>query len=304
MNATRIIPERRALVASMVATALLSALGIVWGIAIGSQMILFDGIFGLVGVGTSALLLRASSLAGRAPSRHYHYGQHSATPLVIGIQGFILLGTFAYAAVEALATIRLGGSHFAPEVALPYGVVTAAASIAFAWWMRRTVRHSDLVRAESTAWLVGGLRGAGMAAGFALMMLLAGSVWDGAVPFIDPAMVLLTCVLFIRPPLQMVRSTIHELLEGAPDPAIQAPVREVIAGVQREFGMEEPVIRINKVGPKLYVEVDAHVDPLMTVKQEHNIRTILEQRLKALPYDIWLYMDLFPKQPAADAARA
>jgi len=296
--------ERKALIYSLVVTALLSVLGVAWGIAIGSQMILFDGIFGFVGVATSALLLQASALAGRAPSRHYHYGQHSATPLVIGIQGFVLLATFVYAAMEAFTSIRHGGSDFSAEVALPYGVVTTVASILFASWLRRRVRHSDLVRAESTAWLVGGLRGAGMVAGFALMLLLQGSPWGGAVPYIDPAMVLLTCVLFIRPPLQMVRSTIHELLEGAPGPEVQGPVREVISTVKREFKIDEPTIRINKVGPKLYVEVEAQVDPGMTVLQEHQIRTVLESRLKALPYDIWLYMDLFPQPQPADTSES
>jgi cation diffusion facilitator family transporter len=304
MTTSHPAPERGALVSSLAATALLSLLGIAWGIAIGSQMILFDGIFGLVGVGTSAMLLQASSLALRAPSRRYHYGQHSATPLVIGIQGFVLLATFAYAAMEALTSIRHGGSHFSAGVALPYGVVTAGASIVFAFWLRRRVRHSDLVAAESTAWLVAGWRGAGMVAGFALMLLLDGSAWDGMVPYIDPAMVLVTCVLFIRPPLQMVRTTIHELLEGAPAAEIQAPVREVITAVKREFNMSEPTIRINKLGPKLYVEVDAHVDPAMTVRQEHEIRTVLERRLKVLPYDIWLYMDLFPKSPEPAASPA
>ncbi len=296
--------EHRALVFSLLATVVLSALGILWGIAIGSQMILFDGIFGLIGVVTSSLLLRASSLAQRAPSRHFHYGQHSATPLVIGIQGFVLLATFGYAAVEAVATIRLGGSHFSAAIALPYGVVTAAASLAFAWWLRRQLTHSDLIHAESTAWLVGGLRGAGMVVGFACMLLLEGSAWDWAVPYLDPVMVLLTCVLFLRPPVNMVRSTIHELLEGAPDARIQAPVLEVIATVQRDFAIANPTIRINKVGPKLYVEVDAYVDPLMTVQREHEIRTVLEQRLRVLPFDVWLYMDLFPLPATPDTPAA
>jgi len=294
MTAIEQSPERRALISSLVATALLCALGIAWGVAIGSQMILFDGIFGLVGVVTSAMLLQASALARREPSRHYHYGQHSATPLVIGIQGFVLLGTFAYAAMEAFTSIRHGGSHFSAGVAVPYGVVTTVASILFAFWLRRRVRNSDLVNAESTAWLVAGLRGAGMVAGFTLMLLLEGSTWHGVVPYIDPVMVLLTCVLFIRPPLEMVRATIHELLEGAPDPGVQEPVREVIAAVKREHNMAEPTVRISKVGRKLYVEVEAQVDPGMTVLQEHQIRTVLESRLKTLPYDIWLYMDLVP----------
>jgi cation diffusion facilitator family transporter len=293
-------PERRALVISILATAMISVLGVLWGIAIGSQMVLFDGVFGLVGIITSALLLRASSLAGRKPSRHFPYGQHSATPLVIGIQGFILIATLGYGAVEGVNTIRLGGSHFSPGYAIPYGFIAATVSIGVALWLRRAVKHSDLVRAESTAWLIAGLRGAGMIVGFALMKFLRGTSWDAAVPYIDPAMVLLACVLLIRPPLQMVRSTIHELLEGAPDAAVQTPVLEVIGDVQREFEITEPIIRLLKVGSKLYVEVDAFVAPSVTVKQEHEMRTTLERKLKALPYEIWLNLDLLPRPESAD----
>lgn len=280
---------------SILVTAMLSALGVLWGIAIGSQMVLFDGVFGLVGIITSALLLRASLLSERKPSRHYPYGQHSATPLVIGIQGFVLLATLGYAAVEAVNTIRLGGSHFAPGSAIPYGVIAAVVSIGVALWLRRAVKQSDLVAAEATAWLIGGLRGVGMIVGFVLMQLLAGSSWASAVPYIDPAMVLLTCVLFVRPPWRMVRSTIHELLEGAPDSAVQAPVLEVIAEVQRQFHIADPIIRLHKVGSRLYVEVDAYVDPEVTVKREHEMRTTLERKLRELPYEIWLNVDLLPK---------
>ena len=139
-----------------------------------------------------------------------------------------------------------------------------------------------------------------MIVGFALMLILDGSSWDSVVPYIDPLMVLLTCVLFIRPPLRMVRSTIHELLEGAPDAAVQAPVLEVIASVQRQFNITEPIIRIHKVGSKLYVEVDAFVAPEVTVMQEHEMRTTLERKLKELPYKIWLNLDLLPRPGSPD----
>jgi predicted Co/Zn/Cd cation transporter (cation efflux family) len=296
-------PERHALIVSIFATAGISFLGILWGLAIGSQMILFDGFFGLIGIITSGLLLRASMLASRKPSRLFPYGQQSTTPLVIGIQGFVILATLAYAAVESAITIRNGGSHFSPMVAIPYGVISALVSIAIAWWLRRKVRDSELIKAESTAWMIGGLRGVGMIVGFAFMLLIDGSSWDAAVPFIDPAMVLLTCVIFIRPPLKMVSSTIHELLEGAPGPEVQSPVLEAIENVKNQFNLKDPVVRINKLGSKLYVEVDAYAAPEMTIAVEHEIRMRLEEKLQSLPYEIWLNMDLLPltKSPDPDS---
>jgi predicted Co/Zn/Cd cation transporter (cation efflux family) len=179
-------------------------------------------------------------------------------------------------------------------VAIPYGVIAAIVSIGIAWWLRRKVKNSELIKAESTAWMIGGLRGVGMIIGFAFMLLIDGSSWDSAVPFIDPAMVLLTCVIFIRPPFKMLRSTIHELLEGAAGSAVQSPVLEAIASIQSQFNLAEPIIRINKVGSKLYVEVDAYAAPEMTIAEEHEIRTLLEEKLKQLPYQIWLNLDLLP----------
>ncbi len=78
---------------SIAATAALDIVGVAWGIISGSQMIVPDGVHAVIGIATSALLLRASGLAVRGLSRSYPFGRESATPLVIGIQGFILLAT-------------------------------------------------------------------------------------------------------------------------------------------------------------------------------------------------------------------
>ena len=55
--------------------------------------------------------------------------------------------------------------------------------------------------------------------------------------------------------------TLVELLEGAPEPEIQLPVRQAVHRVRMQFGLDEPYLRMTKVGPKLYVEVDFLVIP-------------------------------------------
>ena len=96
--------ERRVLRVSIAAAALLSAVGVLWGIASGSQMILLDGIYALVGIAVSWLLLRAAGIAAREPTRRHPYGFEAVTPMVIGVQAFVLLGTLAYAASEAVCS--------------------------------------------------------------------------------------------------------------------------------------------------------------------------------------------------------
>ncbi len=286
--------ERQVLRRSITVTAVLGSLGIVWGIISGSQMILLDGVYAFIGIVVSWLLLRASAMAEQGPTRRYHYGREAVTPLVIGVQGFVLLATLLYALTEGVFTIRAGGSNVTPGPAVAYAVVTTIASIVFWRWLLRQAAHSDLLRAEATGWRVAALRGAGMSAGFAVLWILTDSSWDRAAPYVDPVMVVITCIAFLPAPLRMVRSTIVELLEGAPPPEIQRPVLDAVAAVFGDFDIEEPTVRMTKVGQKLYVEIDAAVRPDVTIGQEHEVREAVRIRLAHLPYDVWLNFELTP----------
>ncbi|WP_162942184.1 cation transporter [Desertimonas flava] len=286
--------ERSALRVSIVVTAALSILGIVWGITAGSQMILLDGAYGFIGIVLSWLLIRASSLAEQGPTTDFHYGRHAATPLVIGIQGLVLAATLAYAAVEGVYTLRAGGSDITPGWAILYGAIATAASLVTWRWLRRRAEHSDLLTAEAAAWGLGAMRGVGMVVGFTIMLLLLDSRWDGAAAYLDPAMVLITCVAFVRIPVRMVRDAVVELLEGSPSADVQARVHAAIDEVRRLFDIDQHEVRMTKVGPKLYVEVDARVRPDVTVFQEHEVRTAVRERLDQLPYEVWLNVELLP----------
>ncbi len=287
--------EQPVLYVSIVVTTVLSVVGVAWGVAVGSQMILLDGVYGVIGIVLSWLLLRASRLARQGPSRRFPYGREGATPLVIGIQGFVLAATLLYAAVEAVTTIRLGGSDFTPGWAIVYGVIAAVGSVATWLWIRSVAKGSDLLGAETTAWFVASMRGLGMVVGFSIMAALVGSRWDGAAPYVDPAMVLITCVAFMPAPVGMMRSMVIELLEGTPPDDVRAAVQHHVDGVEAAFDLEALTVRTTKVGPKLYVEIEGTVQPDVTVSQEHEVRQALLAGLDNLPYDIWLTVELAPR---------
>ncbi len=286
--------ESLALRRSIVVTAILGSMGVVWGITTGSQMILLDGVYAVIGIVISWLLLRASAMAAAGPTTRFPYGRQAVTPLVIGVQGSVLLATLLYALVEAAFTIRDGGSNVTPGPAMTYAAITTVASLVFWWWIRSNSRGSDLLVAETTGWRVAAFRGVGMSFGFALLWLLTDSSWDGAAPYIDPVMVIVTCMVFLGPPVRMVRTTVVELLEGAPPAEVQAPVLDIVREVFREFDIDEPVVRMTKVGKKLYVEIDAEVRPDATVADEHRVRTAVRDRLHRLPLDVWLNFELVP----------
>jgi predicted Co/Zn/Cd cation transporter (cation efflux family) len=285
---------RRTLRVTIAVTVVLGALGVTWGIAVGSQMILLDGVFALIEVALTALLLRAASLAVQGPTRNFPYGRESATPLVIGIYGFVLAGTLVYAAVQALATIRAGGSDVTAGWGIAFGVITAAGSLGTWIWLRSTADGSDLLATETAAWRVSAFRGLGIVVGFTLMALLVFADLDGAARHVDPVMVLITCVAFVPTPLRMIRTTVVELLEGNPAGSIREAVELRVDAVREEFGLDPLTSRVTKVGPKLYVEIEGEIDGHTTIDEEHRVRQRLFSALDELSYDIWLNVEFLP----------
>jgi predicted Co/Zn/Cd cation transporter (cation efflux family) len=283
------------LLVSMVVSAGCGALGVAWGIAAGSQMILLDGVYAFVGIALSALLVWASALARRGPTARFPFGLEAATPLAIAVQAFVLLATLLYAAVEAAYTIRHGGSDVTAGWGIAYGVVIAAVCVCTVMWLSPRVGHSDVLIAEAVAWRVAALRGGGMIAGFAVLALIDGSRWDDAAPHVDPAMVLITCVALLPVPVRMVKGTVVELLEGSPAPATTARVDEAVSAVRAEFALDEPTLYLSKVGPKLYLELSTTASPDVTISQEHDVRESLRRALSTLPYDVWLNVELLPR---------
>ena len=287
--------ERIPLVRSIAVTAGLGVLGVSWGLWVGSQMILLDGAYAIIGVAISLMLLAASRLAASEPGGHYPFGREGVTPLVIGVQGFVLLATLGYAAIEAVNVALDGGSDVEAGWATVYSVATAAISLGFWSWIRAQSPGSDLIQAEATAWRIGAFRSVGMVIGFAAIWFIDRRGFPDTAAYIDPAMVLVTCVVFAPAPLAMIRDTILELLEGEPPSRIRAPITDAASSICEQHGLTDPVLRMSKLGPKLYVEIEARAARDLTIETQHRIREELRTSLDTLPFDIWLNLDLRPR---------
>lgn len=65
-----------------------------------------------------------------------------------------------------------------------------------------------------------------------------------------------------------------------------------IGAVVDEFGLPQPLVRMAKVGPKPYVEIDIVVSADVTVGEEDRVRRAIRTRLADLPYDLWISVEL------------
>jgi predicted Co/Zn/Cd cation transporter (cation efflux family) len=285
--------EQRLLVQSMVLGGTFGVVGVVWGLAAGSQIILFDGVYASLAILLSWLSLRASQLVAAGATVRYPYGREALAPLVIAVQGMALLGTCLYAIVTSIQSILDGGSEVDAGSAALYGLITTVGALAVWFHLRRYAAQSELVGAETAQWAAGWLLSLGMLVAFGAVLLLEGTSYDAIARYVDPVLVLVVCVAFLPAPFRMVRTTVVELLEGAPPADVQAPVRAVVDEVTAEFGLREPVVRMSKLGTKLYLEVDYLVEAgRWDVSDADQVRHALRDRLARLPYTVWLNVDL------------
>lgn len=283
--------ERSALGLSIASGALLAALGIVIGIATGSPIVLFDGFYTFLGIGLSWMARRVSQLVANGPTTRYPFGREALTPLIIGLEGVALLATCIYAAFNSVLTITHGGSHIPSGWAVSYALVAIAIPAAIWWRLSRVARHSELVAAEATQWMAGGLLGSGMLVGFLFAHVIIGTTWSSVAHYVDPSLVIAASLLFLIPPIRMIRTTFFELVEGSPDMDLQGPAREAVDEVGAQFSLGEQHLRMTKIGRKFYVEIEFEVDPDWSVRQSDQVRRALARRLEQLPHDLWLTVE-------------
>ncbi len=270
---------------------MLGALAVGWGIVAESRVLLFDGVYVLLGILLSWLSLVASSAASAAPTRMFPFGKQAATPLVIAVQGAALLGTLLYAGFDAITLIRAGGSDVAPETVLAYGVISATCSLLVSLWLGRRA-SSDILAAEVAQWRAGALLSGVIAVGGAVALVLDGTSWSAAVAYADPVLVLLACVLLAPLPVRLLRSAALELLEAAPPAPVQAAIATAIADVRSRFGLPEPTVAATKLGRRLYVDVVFVVAGAWEVAVEDDVRRALIAPLSALGHEVWANVEL------------
>ncbi|GAA0478821.1 hypothetical protein Aca07nite_86290 [Actinoplanes capillaceus] len=286
--------EQFALRLSLVASAVLAVLGVGWGLVAGSQAILLDGVYTLIGMALTSLSLRAARLMDAGPTPRYPFGRESLAPLVVGMQGLVLLGTCVYAALDATRVILDGGvDQVSPGSMAAYGLLTAVAALAVHRYLRRSDPASDLLDAEARQWWAGALLSLVVLAGSVLALLFRDRLGSGPQRYLDPVLVLAACLLLAPQPIRMIRTMAVELLEGAADQRVQQAVSDRVDRVSAQFGLGRPTLRVGKIGRKLYVEADFLVEAgYWDIADEDRVRREIASQLADLPYDVWLNVEL------------
>ena len=279
--------DRRLLLLSVWASAGFALVSSVWGVLSGSSMIVFDGLSSFVSIGLSMLAVIALRTSRAGPDDRYPWGREVWEPVTVVVKAIALAALCVYAVVGGISDLLAGGREVSTGWALAYAIVATVSGAVVTVLMRRGGR-SDLVRAEAAEWFGDTLLSVGVLVGFVVAIVLISVGRPDLAAYVDPAMVVVVSLLFLRIPIRLVGGGMREILAMAPPEETRAALDEAVEAVRARFGIAEAFLRASKVGTRVDVEVDFVVgedSSVRTVADGDVVRQALHDRLAEIGHE-------------------
>jgi cation diffusion facilitator family transporter len=216
----------------------------------GSEAILLDGVFSLIGFLMALLTARVATLVRRPSDASFPFGYLALSPFLNTVKGLIVLTVCGFALVQAVGALFTGGRSVVVELAAVYGVLMTASCAALALVLHRLARlsGSPLVQADAQNSSADALLSGAVALGFAGALMLERTSYAAWTPYVDPVLVALVVVLALGLPVSMIQQGLRELLMMAPETRLVKRAEAAIVGAIEGEGIERTVVRVVRVG--------------------------------------------------------
>ncbi|MCP9626608.1 cation transporter [Rhodopseudomonas palustris] len=257
--------ERGVLRTSIAVTFIISSLGIGFGLISGSFSIAFDGVYALIDGGMSLLslvvvnLITSYALAGHSSRKlreRFSFGLWHLEPMVLGLNGTLLISAALYALVTAVGSLLRGGRDLEFGAALTYAVVTVIVCSAIAlveWRANRTIK-SEFIRLDVRGWIMSTGITAALLIAFLIGWAVQGTSWQWISPYIDPAVLAVVCALIIPLPISTVRQALADIFLITPSD-LKARLDTVAAAFVAKHGFVSYRAYAARVGRSKMIEL-------------------------------------------------
>ena len=292
--------EQSVLKTSIAMTGLVAMTGILFGIFSGSGAIIFDGIYSLTdAIMTSVSLLVANLITAQLSEKrqeqlvkHFTMGFWHLEPIVLGLNAILLTGSAFYALVTAIGTLLSGGHDLDFGLAIGYTAVVVLICIAMTVQNLRANRQiqSDLVALDAKGWMMAAALTGALLIAFIFGWLIRGTQFDWLVPYVDPAVLALVCLIVIPLPLPTIKQALADILLVTP-PALKQQVDEVAARVVEREGFIDYRAYVARVGRGRQIEIYFIVpanQPAQPLEHWDGLRDIIGKELGEESPDRWL----------------
>jgi cation diffusion facilitator family transporter len=244
------------------------------GWALGSKVLIADGMHSLLDLLTDIAVLIGFSMAGRPEDDTHLYGHHKFASLAKFFVGGILIVFSIALVISALLGLRSDALLPKPGMAAVVAVISLFVKEALFQWTRRVARriNSDLLLAN--AWHHRSDSISSLGVSLALVgIYLGGPSWA----FLDSAVTLVFGCYLVFEASRIFRRACADLLDAAPEHEIIEDLREHILPTPGALAYHD--FRVRRVGDFFEIDLHLQVDPSLTVERGHEIAGEVKRRL-------------------------
>ncbi|SDH65662.1 cation diffusion facilitator family transporter [Alteribacillus bidgolensis] len=269
---------------------LFTIMGITWGIAANSQMIIFDGLYSFISLGLSLMSLFAYSFIKKEDQERFQYGKDVIKPLVIIFKASAIIAMCLFAFSTSIIDLFKGGREVVIGSAALYALIATVLCAVIYSFMKNKQGNSEFVKAEAAQWLMDTILSGAVLIGFVIALLLKQTTFAFLTPYVDPIMVLIISLYFLKVPFQMLIKNAKELLWMAPSAQIQLQITQAVQETKEKYNIFEDFTRVTKVGKTIFIEIDfvlGEHTSIQTVDEFDRVREELYQKLQMEGHTNW-----------------
>lgn len=295
------ITEQRVLHISILVTLLLSGFGILFGLLSSSSAIVFDGIYEMTDAAMTILallvsnLIRISNMGTTTQTKlveRFTMGFWHLEPMVLGLNGILLMGAATYALINSIDSFLTGGRYLDFNYAIIYAAISLVIEVFMAVFTLRANKKikSEFLAVDAKAWIMTAALTVAWLFAFIFGVAIEDTKWDHLIPYIDPAILAVVCFIVIPMPFATVKKALEDILLVTPID-LKEEVDNVALEITKKYGFSSFTAYVARVGRGRQVEIYFLVpknDPARKLEEWDKMRDEIEKTLGANTPDYWL----------------
>ncbi len=282
---------------SIIGTLLLAALGIGFYFVLGSEAVLLDGLFTLMGVPTAIVGLYVARVSREAPTEDYPLGFAQARPMLELFKSLFLLGLITLAVISSIDTIMAGGRQIEGTSMVIYGGAAMVACFLFGGMISLLAGKTDnsLVKLERSQWIQDGLLSGAIGIAFGIVAWVDHPSVAFIGPFLDQVLVIALALFFVPLYLRTIASSGKQLLISAPSPKLRDAIRGSVEEVLRTESFASFSVASVYSGGAVLVDVEVRIsdnlpDHAEAMDLKHRLETVVGQ----ITHHVEIWLSYFP----------